>query len=82
MSHGLPVIATPNCGQVVSDGIDGKIVPIRDARALAEAIESYASDPKKLAEASLAAREKARQFSVARLEEWLWQLEEGPFERV
>jgi glycosyltransferase involved in cell wall biosynthesis len=81
MSHGLPVIATPNCGQVVSDGIDGKIVPVRDAKALAEAIDSYASDRKTLAEASLAAREKAKQFSVAKLEEWLWQLEQGPFER-
>jgi hypothetical protein len=66
---------------VVSEGVDGKIVPIRGARALAEAIESYAADRKKLAEASLAAREKARQFSVAKLEERLWQLEKGPFER-
>ena len=81
MSHGLPVIATANCGEVVSDGVDGRIVPARDARALAEAIEGYAADRKQLRAASAAAREKARQFSLAKLEEWLRQLEEGPFER-
>jgi len=27
MTHGLPVIATPNCAEVVSDGVDGLIVP-------------------------------------------------------
>src|SRR5262249_32185199 len=64
MSHGLPVITTPNCGQVVSDGIDGRIVPIRDAKALAEAIECYASDRRKLSDSSGAAREKAKQFSL------------------
>ena len=52
MSHGLPVITTPNCGEVVSDRIDGNIVPIRDAKALAAAIEAYASDRSKLIEAS------------------------------
>jgi len=81
MSHGLPVITTPNCGQVVSDGIDGRIVPIRDAKALAEAIESYASDRRKLSESSSAARQKARQFSLAKLEERLGRLEDGPFKR-
>ena len=81
MSHGLPVIATPNCGQVVSDGVEGRIIAARDAKALAEAIEGYASDRKQLQAASAAAREKARQFSLAKLEEWLRQLERGPFER-
>jgi glycosyltransferase involved in cell wall biosynthesis len=38
MAHGLPVIATPNCGQVVTDGVDGLIVPVRDSAALADAI--------------------------------------------
>jgi glycosyltransferase involved in cell wall biosynthesis len=75
MSHGLPVITTPNCGQVVSDGTDGRIVPIRDAKALAEAIECYASDRRKLSDSSSAAREKAKQFSLAKLDEWLRQLE-------
>jgi glycosyltransferase involved in cell wall biosynthesis len=38
MAHGLPVITTPNCGQVVTDGLDGFIVPARDSQALADAI--------------------------------------------
>ena len=29
MAHGLPVITTPCCGEVVSDGVDGFIVPAR-----------------------------------------------------
>ena len=81
MSHGLPVITTPNCGQVVSNGIDGRIVPIRDAKALAEAIECYASDRRKLSDSSSAAKEKAKQFSLAKLHGWLRQLEQGRFER-
>lgn len=44
MSHGLPVIATPNCGRVVTDGADGFIVPARDGAALAEAIARLDGD--------------------------------------
>ena len=45
MAHGLPVVTTPNCGKVVNDGMDGFIVPPRDARALAEALARLQSDP-------------------------------------
>ncbi|MBC8002848.1 MAG: glycosyltransferase family 4 protein [Opitutaceae bacterium] len=37
MAHGLPVVTTPNCGEVVTDGVDGFIVPARDSGALADA---------------------------------------------
>ena len=37
MAHGLPVITTPNCGDVVHEGMDGFIVPVRDSQALADA---------------------------------------------
>jgi glycosyltransferase involved in cell wall biosynthesis len=40
MSFGLPVITTPNCGDVVTHGEDGLIVPPRDSHALADAIAS------------------------------------------
>ncbi len=30
MAQAMPVIATPNCGTVVTHGVDGLIVPIRD----------------------------------------------------
>ncbi|MFA7665639.1 MAG: glycosyltransferase family 4 protein [Burkholderiaceae bacterium] len=41
---GLPVIATPNTGSIIEDGVNGRIVPIRDAEALADAIGQYAAD--------------------------------------
>ena len=44
MAHGLPVIATPNCGSVVTDGVDGFIVPIQDSGALAVAIARLDAD--------------------------------------
>lgn len=42
MSHGLPVIVTPNCGKVVEEGKTGYIVTPRDARSLADAILKFA----------------------------------------
>jgi glycosyltransferase involved in cell wall biosynthesis len=45
MACGLPVITTPNAGSVVRDGVDGFIVPIRDAAALADRIRRLADDP-------------------------------------
>jgi hypothetical protein len=44
MAHGLPVITTPNCGRVVTDGADGFIVPARDSQALADAIARLDAD--------------------------------------
>jgi glycosyltransferase involved in cell wall biosynthesis len=38
MAHGLPLVTTPNCGRVVTDGLDGLIVPARDSKALADAL--------------------------------------------
>ena len=75
MSYGLPVITTPNCGKVVTDGVDGKIVPIRNANALAAAIDSYASDRSRLRAESEAARRKSREFSLDHLANWLGQLD-------
>lgn len=44
MAHGLPVVTTPNCGHVVTDGLDGVIVPARDSQALAEALARLEGD--------------------------------------
>lgn len=67
MANGLPVIATPNCGEVATDGIDGFIVPPRDPDALAAAIMRYVQDPGCLARHQYAALAKAEQFSLSRL---------------
>jgi glycosyltransferase involved in cell wall biosynthesis len=44
MSFGLPVITTPNCGEVVEEGVNGLIVPAGSAAALAEAIRRLDAD--------------------------------------
>jgi glycosyltransferase involved in cell wall biosynthesis len=69
MANGLPVIATPNCGEVVSDGVDGLIVPASDANALAEAFQLLLQDPAKLQSMSEATAAKLEQFSLTRLGE-------------
>jgi glycosyltransferase involved in cell wall biosynthesis len=67
MAHGLPVITTPNCGDVVTDGVDGRVVPAGDAAALAAAIHELTGDRRRLGEMGRAAAEKAKLFSLARL---------------
>jgi glycosyltransferase involved in cell wall biosynthesis len=44
MACGLPVVLTPNTGSAdyVTQGVNGEIVPIRDARAMADAILKWA----------------------------------------
>ncbi len=43
----LPVVAThiPGCVDAVADGVTGTLVPVRDGRALAEALRRYLRDP-------------------------------------
>src|SRR2546428_2177874 len=44
LASGIPVIATPNTGAWVRDGVDGVIVPVRDVNALAATIERFCKD--------------------------------------
>jgi glycosyltransferase involved in cell wall biosynthesis len=64
MAHGVPVIATAHCGEVVSHGEDGRIIAARDPNALAEAILELAFDTKRLRSMSAAAVETSKRFSV------------------
>lgn len=75
MAHGLPVISTPNCGEVVEDGANGLIVPASDPNALAEAFQLLIQDPEKLRMMSEAARAKVEEFSLPRLASNLAELE-------
>lgn len=75
MAHGLPVIATPNCGEVVTDGVDGFIVPPRDAVALAKAIHRFLAEPELLKSQRIAALKKSGQFTLDKLGERLAALE-------
>lgn len=75
MAYGLPVITTPNCGEVVTHDVDGLIIAPKDARALAEAIRTLTHDTRKMKSMGLAARAKAAQFSLDRLGNNLTSLE-------
>jgi glycosyltransferase involved in cell wall biosynthesis len=71
MACGVPVITTPNCGSVVRDGIDGFIVPIRDAAAIADKVELLLTDRDLRERMGRSARERTREFTSARYGERL-----------
>lgn len=58
---GLPLVTTdvPGCREVVTDGVDGLLVPARDAAALARAMARLQDEPALRARLGLAARNKA-----------------------
>jgi hypothetical protein len=64
MSHALPVITTPNCGEVVTDGTDGFIVPARDSQALADALARLNDDRKLLVEMSRNAMQTVYRYDL------------------
>lgn len=64
MAHGLPVITTPNCGRVVTNGAEGLIVPARDSRALTDAVLRLNSDRKLLREMSANALRTIRKYDL------------------
>lgn len=64
MAYGLPVLVTPNCGEVVEHGINGLIVGPGDAESLTQAILTLARNPQELAEMSRHARETVQQFTL------------------
>jgi len=68
LACGLPIIATPNTGaaDIVQNGCEGFIVPIRDVDALAEKLEWAYRNRSALAEMRIAARTLAAQYSWAR----------------
>ena len=64
MAHGVPVIATPNCGRVVEEGKTGFIIPPRDPKALADAILKFAADRNLSATMAPYCHEAAKAFSI------------------
>lgn len=63
MAHGVPVIATPCCGEVVEPEINGLLVPARDSEALATAIMRFHDVPELVTAMSHAAVIRAAHFS-------------------
>ena len=75
MAHGLPVITTPNCGRVVTDGHDGFIIPPRDAAALADRLRTLLEDPERLQAMREAAQHAVAKFNLDQLDKNLRALE-------
>ncbi|MHC5610262.1 MAG: glycosyltransferase family 4 protein [Nostoc sp.] len=65
MACGIPLITTSNAGgsDIITDGLEGFIIPIRDVEALKEKLEWCYSHPQELAEMGRAARRKAEQLN-------------------
>ena len=61
MASGRAIITTkaPGCRETVTDGINGYLVPIRDAEAIVNAMEKILADPAKTAEMARTARQIA-----------------------
>jgi starch synthase len=79
MACGLPAIISENLGHdIVQDGIDGFVVPIRDPDAIAERLQQLHADTARRAQMAKAARAKAAGFT---LEHYRQCLIEG-FERM
>jgi glycosyltransferase involved in cell wall biosynthesis len=65
MSRGVPCITTPNTAgpDIITDGVDGCIVPIRDVDAIAGRIDRFRRCPDDLEAMSAAAIETARRMT-------------------
>jgi glycosyltransferase involved in cell wall biosynthesis len=67
MACGLPAVVSENIGgDVVEDGVDGWVVPIRDPDAIAEVLRALRSDATRWKWMSRAARAKAETFTQER----------------
>ena len=67
---GLPVVASrvPGCADPVIEGVTGTLVPVRDAAALAQAIEEYLLNPELRQKHGTAGRERVvRDFQPERI---------------
>ncbi|MDJ1179471.1 glycosyltransferase family 4 protein [Roseofilum sp. BLCC_M91] len=65
MACGIPVITTPNTAgpDIIMDGVEGFIVPIRDTEALQEKLDWCYDHPLELSQMGKAARKKAEQLT-------------------
>jgi glycosyltransferase involved in cell wall biosynthesis len=65
MAAGLPVIATPCCGEVVKNRVNGLIVPPRESQAIVSALHQLRADAEKYEQLSLAASLRSLDYSPA-----------------
>ena len=63
MAAGLPLIVTPEAGSVARDGVEGIIIPPRQAEPIMAALEQLYRNPQEVLAMSRAARVRARHFT-------------------
>jgi glycosyltransferase involved in cell wall biosynthesis len=68
MSMGRPAVVTdvPGCREVVVNGVNGRMTPLRDPQALAEAMERFILHPEDVASMGAASRRIATEEFDAR----------------
>lgn len=71
MACGVPVVTTHHCGALVRDGIEGFVVPVRDAAALAERLQQLIEDRALRQRLGAAARRRALDHGWSRYGERL-----------
>lgn len=69
-AHGLPVIASSHCGQVVKDSVNGRILPEVSAKALAQTLHDLSLNPRRLESMARASR-VGEEFSLESVGELL-----------
>jgi glycosyltransferase involved in cell wall biosynthesis len=71
MACGVPVVTTHHCGALVRDGVEGFVVPVRDAAALAERLQQLIEDRALRQRLGAAARRRALEHGWSRYGERL-----------
>jgi glycosyltransferase involved in cell wall biosynthesis len=71
LSHGRPVICTPNTGSVVRDGVEGYLVPPFDAPVIVSRIDQMAANPDLMESMSRNAFARASEFTLEKYAERL-----------
>jgi glycosyltransferase involved in cell wall biosynthesis len=64
MNHGLPVIATPCCGAVVEDGVNGWVIPPGEPEILANLLKKIANNPEALYTMRRSAKETVDRYGL------------------
>jgi glycosyltransferase involved in cell wall biosynthesis len=73
LAHGLPVVTTPNAGSVVRNGVEGFVVPIRNAEAIIGCLDQLSTNPQLRREMSRRAYGRSAEFTLERYQERLLQ---------
>ena len=73
MACGIPVITTPNTAgpDIITDGVEGFIIPIRDRQALQEKLDWCYHHPLELSQMGKVARKRAEQLTWSRYRQQL-----------